>query len=250
MCQLSSTRQFLRSTVVPCLAAAAFREAPLRRQRVQTFFRQRTDRDDADPVLAGQRHAGRADLRGDGKGHVILIRQQLQRGVVQLEPVGLHADPLALEQPADHADRLILAVAQQHRIDAQRMRIRRQRAGTGAEDHPPTGHPVELHDALRDVERVVIGQGHDAGRQLDALRPFPGRGQEHLGRGDHLPAAGMMFAAPEFVIAEPVQMLDEIDVAAELQQRVSRRSGDAARGRHRNSDAAWAQLQEGKPGRG
>src|SRR5262249_24522617 len=42
----------------------------------------------------------------------------------------------------------------------------------------------------------------------------------HLGRADHLPAARMMLTAPEFVIAELVKMLDQVQVAAELQQRV------------------------------
>src|SRR5438477_5164565 len=81
-------------------------------------------------------------------------------------------------------------------------------------------HPVELHHALRDIERVVIGQGDNPGRQLDALRALGRGGQEHLGRADHLPAARMVLAAPEFVIAELVELLDEIEVAAELQQRV------------------------------
>ena len=47
---------------------------------------QRTDGDDADAVLAGQRHAGRADLRGDRERHLLLQRQQLQRGILQREP--------------------------------------------------------------------------------------------------------------------------------------------------------------------
>jgi hypothetical protein len=29
---------------------------------------------------------------------------------------------------------------------------------------------VELHHALTHIERVVIGEGHDAGAELDALR--------------------------------------------------------------------------------
>jgi hypothetical protein len=33
----------------------------------------------------------------------------------------------------------------------------------------PAGHVVELHHALRDVEGMVVGQGHDAGAELDAL---------------------------------------------------------------------------------
>ena len=67
---------------------------------------------------------------------------------------------------------------------------------------------------------MVIGQGHDPGGQLDARGPFTRRGQEHFGRGDHFPAAGMVLAAPEFVISELVQVLHEVEIAAELQHRV------------------------------
>ena len=101
-----------------------------------------------------------------------------------------------------------------------RMRVRGQRAGTRTEDRPPAGHVIELHHALRDIERMVIRQRDDPGGELDALRPLPCRGQEHFRRGDHFPAAGMMLAAPEFVVAELVQPLDQVEVAAELQHRV------------------------------
>src|SRR4029079_1411477 len=66
----------------------------------------------------------------------------------------------------------------------------------------------------------VIGQRDDAGAELDALGALAGRGEEHLGRGNGLPAGGMVLAAPEFVIAEFVELLDESEVAAELQHRM------------------------------
>ena len=171
-------------------------------------------------MLAGQRHARRADLRGDRERHVLLQREELQRRVLQGEPVALVGDALAAHETADDADRLVLAVALHHRVDAERVRVGRQRARTGAEDRPPAGHVVELHHALGDVERVVVGQRYHAGAEFDALRALAGRSEEHLGRADHLPAGGMMLAAPELVVAELVEMLDQIEVAAELQQRV------------------------------
>jgi Trp operon repressor len=67
---------------------------------------------------------------------------------------------------------------------------------------------------------MVVGQRDDPGGELDALRPFAGRGQEHLGRADHLPAAGMMLAAPELVVSELVEVLDKVEIAAELQHRM------------------------------
>ena len=66
-------------------------------------------------------------------------------------------------------DRLVLAVALHHRIDAERVRVGGERARAGAEDRPPAGHLVELHHALGDIERVVIGQRDHAGGELDAL---------------------------------------------------------------------------------
>src|SRR6266478_5974850 len=48
--------------------------------------------------------------------------------------------------------------------------VRRPRARPRAEDHPSAGHVVELHHPLRHVERMVIGQRHDLGGELDALR--------------------------------------------------------------------------------
>ena len=67
---------------------------------------------------------------------------------------------------------------------------------------------------------MVIGQGDDAGGELDAAGALAGGGEEHLRRGDHLPAAGMMLPAPEFIIAKLVELLDQRDVALELEHRV------------------------------
>src|SRR5262249_17344352 len=65
-----------------------------------------------------------------------------------------------------------------------------------------------------------VGQRHHAGRELDALRALAGRREEHLGGADHLPAARVVLAAPELVVAEVVQVLHEVHVPAELQHRV------------------------------
>ena len=139
---------------------------------------------------------------------------------MQVVPLALLRHALAAEQAADDVDALVLAVALGHRIDAERVGVGRQRAGTGAEDGAAAGHVVELHHALRHVEGVVVGQRDHAGRELDALGVLAGRGEEHLGRGDHFPARRMMLAAPELVVAQLVEMLHEGDIAPELQHRV------------------------------
>ena len=74
------------------------------------------------------------------------------------------------EQAADHAERLVLAIAQHHRVDAERARVARQRARAAAEHRPAAGHVVELHHPLGDVERVVVRQRHDAGAEPDVVR--------------------------------------------------------------------------------
>jgi hypothetical protein len=79
---------------------------------------------------------------------------------------------------------------------------------------------VELYDALRDVERVMVGQRNDPGSKPDALGALGRHGQEQLRRGDHLPAGGVMFAAPELVKAQFVQMLGQSQIALKLQSRM------------------------------
>ena len=51
-------------------------------------------------------------------------------------------------------------------LDAQHVGVRGQRAGAAAEHRAAAGHVVELHPALRDHERMVVGQAGDAGAQL------------------------------------------------------------------------------------
>ena len=45
-----------------------------------------------------------------------------------------------------------------------------------------TSHSLTLHHPLRDVERMMIRQRHDARRQLDPLRPLRRRRQERRRR--------------------------------------------------------------------
>src|SRR5262249_56269234 len=64
------------------------------------------------------------------------------------------------------------------------------------------------------------GRGGQPGGGLGGLGSPPRRGEEHLGRGDHLPAARVMLAAPELLVPEPVQVLHQVEVTAELEHRV------------------------------
>ena len=152
-------------------------------------------------------------------------------------------DAFAGEEALDHADSLVLAVALHHGVDAEHEGVGGERAGARAEDHPTAGHVIQLHDALGDIEGVVIGQRDHPGAQPDAVGALAGRGQEHLRRGDHLPAGGVVLAAPEFVEAQPVQVFGEGQVAAQLQHRmladrvVGREKGAELKARH--AENSW-----------
>src|SRR5258705_12462278 len=79
---------------------------------------------------------------------------------------------------------------------------------------------VEMPHALVDVEGMEIRQRDYAGDEPDAFGALAGSGQKHLRRRDGFPARGMMLAAPEFIVAECIELLDQIEVAAKLQHRM------------------------------
>ena len=151
--------------------------------------------------------------------------------VAQREPVGMPVDPLLRrgpEQREDRLERLLHHPALLDRIDAHHVRVGRQRARSGAEDHAAAGEVVEQHPAVGDHQRMVIRQRHHAGAEPDVLGPFGGRGDEHLRAGDQLVAAGVVLAEPHLVEPEPVQRDRAIEVVFQcdgggLADRVERR---------------------------
>ena len=197
-----------------------FGECPLCRQRLQTFRTRRGDGKHTDAVLAGNLHPAGADARSGSHRHALLDRQDLQRGLVQREPVAVVAEPLlAVQQPDDDTHCLVLPIAQKHRADAHGACIAGQRARPAAEHRPALGHVVELHDSLGHVERMVVGQRHHAGAELDRVGDLTGSRQEHLRRRDHLPSTRVMLTAPELVVAQVVEVRGKLEIALELQRR-------------------------------
>ena len=79
---------------------------------------------------------------------------------------------------------------------------------------------VELYHALGDIEGMMIGQRDHAGAELDALGALACGREKHFRRGNHFPTRGVVLAAPELVIAERIELLNQIEVAAELQHRM------------------------------
>ena len=102
------------------------------------------------------------------------------RAFVSLNHSVFVRDGLAVEQPQDHLDRLDHAVALLVDRNAHHHRVRRQQARADAEHHAAARLVVELDDAVRRRQRVVIRQRHDAGAELDALRALGRRRDEEL----------------------------------------------------------------------
>ena len=161
------------------------------------------------------------------------IGAQLQLRVGQVEPVGLAVDGLAAQQRHDDVERLVHHLALVAGIDADLQRVVDQRAGTHAEHRAAPRHVVELDHAVGDHERVVVGQRHDPGAEADVAGALRRGGDEHLRAGDQLEPAGMVLADPGLVVVEPVEMLEQFEVALDRQGRVlvvivERRQEDAA----------------------
>jgi hypothetical protein len=152
---------------------------------------------------------------------VLLHRQDLQGGLVELEPLALVAEArLAAEEPDDDTEGLVLARPEQPRVDAVDARIGRQGTRSRAEHGAAARHLVELGDALGHVEGVVVRQGDHTRAEHDPGRALAGRGEEHLRAGDGLPPGRVVLPAPELVEPELVELLDEVEVTPVQEHRV------------------------------
>ena len=168
--------------------------------------------------------------------------------VDEVVPVALLGHDLAVEQPHDDLDALHHAVALRHRIDAEHHRVGRQQAGADAEHHASARLMVELDDAVRRHQRVVIRQRHHAGAEADVFGALGGGGDEDLGRGDDFEAGRVVLADPGFLVAQPIQVLDQFKVAVQsfswiLVERMERRQEDAIAHRYRASHSSGASFR-------
>ena len=109
-----------------------------------------------------------------------------------------------------------------------------KQAGPDAEHHAAARLMIELDDAVRRHQRVVIGQRHDAGAEPDALRALRRGGDEQFGARDDLEARGMMLADPRFLVTQPVEVLDQLEIALDAQRGVF---VDGMEGREENAVA-------------
>ena len=123
-------------------------------------------------------------------------------------------------QPGDDVDGVLEQVARLGHVEADHRRVARQRARAEPEHEPAAGHVVELHGTLRHPQGVVVAGADHAGAELDRARPLRGGRDEDLGRRDRLAAGRVVLADPGLVEPEPVEVLDELEVAVEQQRRV------------------------------
>ena len=161
-------------------------------------------REDADAVLAGGGRAAGREGAGDGDGEVgVAVGAEMEAGLLHLEPVGLAGDGgVAGQQRHDGLEAFVHAAALCVGLDAEHVGVGHQGAGAAAEHGPPARHVVELDEALRHEEGVVVGQAGDAGAEADVPGALGGGGDDQLGRGDDLPAGGVMLADPGLVVAQ------------------------------------------------
>src|SRR4051812_1691187 len=71
---------------------------------------------------------------------------------------------------------------------------------------------------------MVVGQRAHAGAEPDVFGAAGGGGDEDLGGRDQLPAARVVLTDPRLLVPEPVEMLDQLEVALEREGRVLARS--------------------------
>ena len=180
-----------------------------------------SDAEQSEVMCPGELGGVRCDRRRDGDFRVrVRVRAQLAGGVRQVEPVGSFGHGLAVEQPQDDLEALLHAVSLCRHRDPEHRRIGRQQSGPDTEHDASLGLVIELDDAVRDHQGVVVRQRHHAGAESDALGSFGSGGDEQLGAGDDLVARRVVFADPCLGVSESVEVFHQFEVALDGQRRV------------------------------
>src|SRR3954453_10509726 len=153
------------------------------------------------------------------------------------EPVrrGLDAHRLLpAQEPHDDVEVRVHELARVGRAEADHRRVGRQRAGADAEHRAPAGEVIQEDHALGHPQRVVVCQRRHRGAEPDVARALGGGRDEDLRRGDDLAPGGVVLADPRLVVAEPVEVLDELEVGRERERRVLPRRME---GSHEDAEA-------------
>ena len=188
------------------------------------------------------------------------VALHLKARVAELEPVRLAVHRLTAEERHEDGDRFVHAAPLLGDRDPHLVRVRGERPRTHPEHGAAPGHVVELKDPVRNHERMVVRERDHPGPEPDAPRALGRRGDEDLRAGDDLEAAGMVLADPRFVIIEPVEPLDELEVALDREHRVlvegvkgrekNAKPNVAAHGDSRGQDGNAKSIRTGANGHG
>ena len=122
---------------------------------------------------------------------------------------------IALPDRQDHVDRLgedLVAVLIEN---ADRLGIRRERAGADAHDEAALRQMIEHRRVHRDHHRMHLREVGGAGRELDGLGVVNQRRQEQHAVGDVLAGVGQVLAHEGVMEAEPVGENDRLAVLAQ-----------------------------------
>src|SRR3984893_7081907 len=217
------------------LGCGLLRHRPSLGQTFETAGGERRDRQHAASKLARRDHPRGRDRIGDEDRHVrLLIGLDLKMGVVELEEGAVERDAALLgEEPHYRLDALDHPAALLGGIDAEHVRVRRQRSRTASKHHAPACQMVEQGIAVGDIERVMVGDADHARAEHYAARAPGGSGDENVRRRNDLPPRGMMLADEDLVVAGTVQPFDKFEVALEAERGVF---AGAMERRHENAE--------------
>jgi hypothetical protein len=224
---------------------ALLHHIPVQREDVEAGGGGRADREQAVSVAPGEpRPRRRSDSRDRDLGVRVGVRPQVQPCVAQGPAAVLERHRLvAAHQARDDVDRVLKQLAGLRHVEADHRGVARQRARPQAEHEAPLGHVVELHGALGDPQRVVVARADHAAAELDGARALCRGRDEDLGRRDDLGAGRVVLADPRLVVAQAIEVIDQVEVAVDEHGRV-----DASRVKRRHEDSEAHTRHDGPPG--
>ena len=142
-----------------------------------------------------------------------------------------------------------------HRIEPDHLRVLHQLARRDAEHHAAARHVIELDNPLGHHERVVIGDRDRAGAEFDVLGALRRSGDHQFRSGDGFDAAGVVFADPDFIEPDPIEVDDHFHVLLERHDRVEVGAVIGAREQaephslcdklHLFASSIWAEMGDG-----
>ena len=98
-------------------------------------------------------------------------------------------------------------------LDADHLRVARQRARSETEHEPPTGQVVQEDRTISYPQRVVVRQRQHTGAKLDMASLGRAVCDEDHRVGDDLRPRGVVLTDPGFLEAETIEVLDDLKIA-------------------------------------